>query len=149
MGEELEDVLDPAALDQAMAQLFRLRGMLDPSPATSGLGVSVSEAMALARLAEGPTSQQRLAIHLALEKSTVSRLVDAMVAKGWVSKAKDPDNRRFQIVKLTPAGSAEAAAVTDAIRRRRARILSALTPEERRAVAVALPALVRAIAAET
>jgi DNA-binding MarR family transcriptional regulator len=135
-------------LGQTMSWLFRLRGVLDPDHAVPGLGASVSEAMALGRLAAGPLTQQDLGAYLGLEKSTVSRLVDAMAAKGWVGKEPDPANRRYRMVQLTDAGGRAASRVADAIRQRHARILAALSPEERVAVAVALPALARAMARE-
>lgn len=136
------------ALDLAMSQLFQLPGVLDPYQVASGLGMSVSEAMALRYLASGPCSQQVLGSRLGLEKSTVSRLVDAMVGKGWVGSERDPSNRRYRIVELTETGSEAAVGVTEAMRQRHFRMLATFTAEERRALAVALPALVRAWSAE-
>ncbi|MEV6524525.1 MarR family transcriptional regulator [Longispora sp. NPDC051575] len=140
MADRLHD-----ALDRAMVQLFRLRGVLDSSQAAAGLGMSVSEAMALRYLANGPSTQQELGSYLALEKSTVSRLVDAMVSKGWVGKERDPDNRRYLMVTLTEAGIAAAASVAEAMRQRHSGMLEALSGEELQALAVALPALVRVL----
>lgn len=137
-----------AALDEAMDGLFRLRGVLDPTQVATGLGMSVSEALALRALAGGERSQQEMAAGLGLEKSTVSRLVDAMVAKGWVSRTAPADDRRLRSVRLTRAGTAAAHAVTEAMQRRHHNVLTALTPDERKALAVGLPALVRALAQE-
>ncbi len=131
-------------LDLAMGQMFRLRGVLDPTLAVPGLGASVSEALALSHLISGEMTQQDLGEHLGLEKSTISRLVDAMVGKGWADKQPDPGNRRYRRVRLTPTGRRVAAEVVDAMGNRHARILAALTPEERHAVAVGLSALLRA-----
>jgi DNA-binding MarR family transcriptional regulator len=131
-----------------MDWLLRLHGVLDPAHAVPGLGASMSEALALGRLSAGEVTQQELGAHLNLEKSTVSRLVDAMAAKGWVDRQRDPDNRRYRKVRLTPAGERAAADVSAAIRQRHARILASLTPEERTAVAVGLTALARALARE-
>jgi len=120
--------------------------VLDPAQAAAGLGVSVSEAMALRHLTHGACTQQELGSYLGLEKSTVSRLVDALVDKGWVEKERDPGNRRYRTVGLTAAGAEAAARVSKAVRQRHARMLASLTGEERRALAVALPALLRALA---
>jgi DNA-binding MarR family transcriptional regulator len=135
-------------LEQTMGRLFRVRGLLDPAHAVLGLGASVSEALALGELTAGEMTQQELGNHLGLEKSTVSRLVDAMAAKGWVDRDRDPGNRRYRNVRLTVAGEHVAAQVADAIRQRHARILAALTPDERAAVRVALTALARAMSEE-
>jgi DNA-binding MarR family transcriptional regulator len=135
-------------LDLTMAWLFRLRGVLDPAQAVPGLGASMSEALALGQLTSGELSQQDLADRLGLEKSTVSRLMEGMAAKGWVERDRDPANRRYRRVGLTPDGRTAARRVADAIRERHQRVLASLTPDERAAVAVALPALARAMAAE-
>jgi DNA-binding MarR family transcriptional regulator len=140
MAEDLHEVLD-----LAMGQLFRLRGVLDPGEVAEGLGMSLSETMALRRLRRGPTSQQALGSYLGLEKSTVSRLVDAMVRKGWVDKATDAANRRHRLLQLTATGQDAAATVGAAVQRRHRGMLAALTGEERRALSVALPALVRVL----
>jgi len=135
-------------LGSTMSWLFRLRGVLDPAQAVPGLGASLSEALALGQLAAGELTQQELGSRMALEKSTVSRLVDAMAAKGWVDKERDPGNRRYRKVRLTAAGQHAEATVADAIRQRHARILASLTSDERAAVTVALGALGRAMSQE-
>jgi DNA-binding MarR family transcriptional regulator len=135
-------------LGTAMSWIFRLRGVLDPTHAVPGLGASMSETMALGRLAGGPATQQDLGGYLGLEKSTVSRLLDGMAAKGWVEREPDPANRRYRTVRLTPAGKRVAQQVAEAVRQRHARIIATLTPEERAALTVALNGLSRAIAEE-
>lgn len=142
-------VSDPyEVLDAAMGRFLGMRGVLDPAQAVPNFGVSMSEAMTLRHLSEGALTQHELGARLGLEKSTVSRLVDAMAGKDWVEKARDPSNRRYQRVRLTPSGSRAAARIAEAVRRRHARWFDALTAEEREALAVGLGALVRAIAEE-
>lgn len=135
-------------LELAMGRLFRLRGVLDPSQSVPGIGVSASESMALGHLVAGETTQQELGSHLGLEKSTVSRLVDGMVQKGWVEKGRDPDNRRFQKLVLTPAGRQAAEQIMRAMRERHKRWIAGLTVAEREALTVGLAALVRAMSEE-
>lgn len=136
------------ALDAAMFRFLGMRGVLDPSQAVPGFGASMSEAMTLRHLAERPLTQQQLGNRLGLEKSTVSRLVDAMVRKEWVEKARDPDNRRYQRVRLTAAGKRAAARIGEAVQRRHAGWFASLTAEERDALAVGLGALVRVMTEE-
>src|SRR5262249_4789954 len=140
LAEESRD-----ALGAAMTQLFQLRCVLDPARVVPGLGASVSEALALGKLVGGELPQQELAAELGLEKSTVSRLVDGMVRKGWVEKERDPANRRYQKVGLTPGGARAARQIARAMRQRHERWLTALTPRERRAVSIGLTALIRVI----
>lgn len=130
-------------LEMAMDGLFRQRGVLDPSRVVPGLGASLSEALALGYLAAGPCVQHELGAYLGLEKSTVSRLVAGMTGKGWVERARDPDNRRFQKVVLTGPGRRAATQIAEAMRQRHERWLAALSPQEQQALAVGLPALLR------
>jgi DNA-binding MarR family transcriptional regulator len=51
-------------------------------------------------------SLHQLADELHLEKSTVSRLVTALVDRGWAERSINPDNRREVRVQLTIAGRA-------------------------------------------
>lgn len=136
------------ALELAMSRLFRLRGVLDSSQVVPGIGVSASESMALGHLVAGETTQQELGAHLGLEKSTVSRLVDGMVQKGWVEKGRDPDNRRYQKLVLTPAGQVAAGQIMHAMRERHSRWIASLSPAERDALSIGLTALVRAMSEE-
>lgn len=45
-----------------------------------------------------------LARDLAHDKGAMTRMVDAMEAKGWVERQRDADDRRLNILSLTPAG---------------------------------------------
>ncbi|MFG1810881.1 MarR family winged helix-turn-helix transcriptional regulator [Streptomyces sp. NPDC049040] len=135
-------------LELAMEGFFRRRGVLDPSRVVPGLGASLSESLALGFLAAGACVQHELGAYLGLEKSTVSRLVAGMTEKGWVERGRDPDNRRFQKVVLTGPGQRAATQIADAVRQRHERWLAALSPEEQQALAIGLPALVRAMTAE-
>ncbi|WP_327287081.1 MarR family winged helix-turn-helix transcriptional regulator [Streptomyces sp. NBC_01198] len=135
-------------LELAMDGLFRRRGVLDPSRVVPGLGASLSESLALGYLATGSCVQHELGSYLGLEKSTVSRLVAGMTEKGWVERGRDPDNRRFQKVVLTGLGRRAATQIAEAMRQRHERWLAALSPEEQQALAIGLPALVRAMTAE-
>lgn len=130
-------------LSDAMDRLFRLRGVLDPTQIADGLDMSMSEAMALRRLSREPCTQSELRRHLHLERSTVSRLVDALVERGWALRETDPANLRQRLLTLTPDGDAAATDLGRAMRARHDAMLSTLTDEERDALAVALPALVR------
>ena len=67
--------------------------------------MSLSEMMALGELADVESmSQQELGQLLGLEKSTVSRLVVGLQRRSWVGRERDPANRRFYRLQLTPEG---------------------------------------------
>jgi DNA-binding MarR family transcriptional regulator len=111
--------------------------------------VSASEARALIELisARG-IAQGELAGLLGLEKSTVSRLAAGLERKGWVRRGRDGDNQRYVRLYLTPEGRAVAVQVWGAWQSRQARILGALSAEERAGLSAGLRGLVRGLAAE-
>jgi DNA-binding MarR family transcriptional regulator len=136
-------------LPLALHDLFRIRGVLDPSSTIPGLQVSMSASLALGRLRDaGPISQHDLGNWLGLEKSTVSRLVAGLVTEGWVQKRPNPNGSRSPQLHLTQAGRTVTERMLQAMHERHERLLAALSPAERQSAAVALPALIRALNAE-
>jgi DNA-binding MarR family transcriptional regulator len=111
--------------------------------------VSASEARALIELvtARG-IAQGELARLLGLEKSTVSRLAAGLERKGWIRRGRDSDNQRYVRLYLTPEGREVAARVWRAWQSRPARILAALSDDERAGLSSGLRGLVRGLAAE-
>jgi DNA-binding MarR family transcriptional regulator len=123
---------------------------LHPTPDGNGLPeLTASEARALIQLisARG-IAQGELAALLGLEKSTVSRLAAGLERKGWVHRGRDEDNQRYLRLYLTPAGADLAARVWHAWQSRQARILAALSADERAGLSAGLRGLVRGLAAE-
>jgi DNA-binding MarR family transcriptional regulator len=111
--------------------------------------VSPSEARALIELVSARgIAQGELAGLLGLEKSTVSRLAAGLERKGWIRRGRDEGNQRYVRLYLTQEGRAVAAQVWTAWQSRQARILSALSPEERTGLSAGLRGLVRGLAAE-
>jgi len=159
--------VDPSAadsdLERLLAQLLRTvspaavatapgaapAALEDTGGTPLGLPVSTSEARALIELlAAKGIAQGQLAVLLGLEKSTVSRLAAGLERKGWLRRGRDERNQRYIRLYLTPAGTAMAGQVWRAWQSRQARILAALTPEERAGLAAGLRGLVRGLAAE-
>jgi DNA-binding MarR family transcriptional regulator len=111
--------------------------------------LSASEARALIELvAARGIAQGQLGTLLGLEKSTVSRLAAGLERKGWVRRGRDEANQRYIRLYLTPEGSRVAARVWSAWQTRQARILAALSVEERAGLASGLRGLIRGLAAE-
>jgi DNA-binding MarR family transcriptional regulator len=120
--------------------------------AASAAGVpqlSSSEARALIELVKARgIAQGELASLLGLEKSTVSRLAAGLERKGWIRRGRDEGNQRYVRLYLTAEGGAVAARLWNAWHSRQARILGALTAEEREGLSAGLRGLVRGLAAE-
>jgi DNA-binding MarR family transcriptional regulator len=111
--------------------------------------LSGSEARALIELVKARgIAQGELGGLLGLEKSTVSRLAAGLERKGWVRRGRDEGNQRYVRLYLTAEGGAVAARLWRAWHSRQARILAALTPEERAGLVAGLGGLVRSLAAE-
>jgi DNA-binding MarR family transcriptional regulator len=111
--------------------------------------VSGSEARALIELVSARgIAQGDLAALLGLEKSTVSRLAAGLERKGWIRRGRDAVNQRYVRLYLTPEGGAVAARVLGAWHSRQARILAALSADERAGLSAGLRGLVRGLAAE-
>jgi DNA-binding MarR family transcriptional regulator len=127
-------------------------GSVQPAPdqADGGLPeISASEARALIELVSARgIAQGELAGLLGLEKSTVSRLAAGLERKGWIQRGRDEGNQRYLRLYLTPDGADVAARVWRAWQSRQARILGALSADERAGLSAGLRGLVRGLAAE-
>jgi len=78
-------------------------------------GVSLAQCHVLMELgASGPLSIKQLSGLLRLDKSTLSRTVEGMVRGGTAKRTARPDDRRFAVVKLTPAGKRQFERVNEA-----------------------------------
>jgi DNA-binding MarR family transcriptional regulator len=151
---------DDAELERLLIQLLRVMGPTagraangaadgqEPSEADLPT-VSASEARALLELvtARG-IAQGELAGLLGLEKSTVSRLAAGLERKGWIRRGRDSGNQRYVRLYLTPAGREVATRVWQTWQSRPARILAALSDDERAGLSSGLRGLVRGLAAE-
>ena len=122
---------------------------LQPDGSTPLPAISSSEARALIELisARG-IAQGELALLLGLDKSTVSRLAAGLERKGWVRRGRDEENQRYVRLYLTPQGADVAERVWQAWQSRQARIIAALSADERAGLSAGLRGLVRGLAAE-
>ena len=120
-----------------------------PSAGVPVPAMSASEARALIELVSARgIAQGELAAVLRLDKSTVSRLAAGLERKGWVRRGRDEANQRYVRLYLTPEGAQMANRVWQAWQSRQARILAALSSDERAGLIAGLGGLVRGLAAE-
>jgi len=107
--------------------------------------VTLPQFRLLAVLADlGPVPTGQAARALGLDRSTVTRLADRMVAAGHVARGTDPRHRGVVTLELTPTGQA-LVATADAWRRQElARIMARLSPAQQALVTVALGLLLAA-----
>jgi DNA-binding MarR family transcriptional regulator len=125
-----------AELRELVSTFVRAFGLHHGDRTPCGQPMSVSEAHALVELRRaGPLRQVELGRRLRLEKSTVSRLVGQLVARGWAVRDPAPDDGRGIAVHLTTAGVTTADDVVAARNERFAALLDRI-PESRRAEVV-------------
>ncbi len=76
--------------------------------------ISLTQYRILQHLQHGRTMQSDLAFHLAVSKQSVTRIVDTLVDKGYLTRKVDPLDRRRVIHTITAKG-ARALARTDTV----------------------------------
>lgn len=87
------------ALDRAMGSLNRID--------CTCFGVTFSQCHTITEIGiAGKTTIKRLTAILGLDKSTLSRTIDALVESGLVVRAPDPDDRRKAVLTLSEKGAA-------------------------------------------
>lgn len=133
-------------LQERMVSLIRSIGLHQPDRTPCGEPVAVSEAHALMELARDEAlSPTGLAARLRLDRSTVTRLVQRLAARGWVARERDPRDGRAACLRLTAAGREVATQLATARAAKFASILATVPVQEREPVLRALDVLVRAI----
>ena len=94
--------------------------------------LSVSQCYALKEIVDhGPLSVNDLAAELLLDKSTVSRVANALEQKGYVERSPDPMDRRAVKLEATLEGARLSARVDRELVRENAVVLQDFEPEVR------------------
>jgi MarR family transcriptional regulator, 2-MHQ and catechol-resistance regulon repressor len=128
-GEGLE--VDAAAVFEVMTELLRVYQFRDRDRVAAH-GVTVTQTYALEVLVRRrEVTARELAEELALEKSTVSRLVDAMAERGLLERAGHPHDARAVLLRATSLGRRVYAAVRRDVVRENAEVLRGLGAGER------------------
>jgi MarR family transcriptional regulator, 2-MHQ and catechol-resistance regulon repressor len=97
---------DARALSEAVSELVRLY-QFRVRDQVSCLGISVTQCHALETLVErGPLRAGDVASRLFLNKSTMSRVVDALQRKGHVRRQADATDQRAWLLEVTASGHA-------------------------------------------
>jgi MarR family 2-MHQ and catechol resistance regulon transcriptional repressor len=135
---------DAVELHRALGELVRVYQFRDRDRICCH-GVSVSQCYALeAVVADGPLTLNELAARLYLDKSTASRVVDALETKGCVRRMESPADRRALQLVVTEDGRALHARIESDILAQEAALLAGFAPEVRKAMARLIGQLARA-----
>lgn len=137
---------ETSSFDKLLMEVFRELGAHRPEQILPGWALSLSEIYALSLLAEhAPLSQQALGDALALEKSSVSRLVQQLERRGWVVRERDARDSRLRLLRLTEQGAGMTAEMQRLMHARHAEVFNQLAPQEQAALIEGLSALLRSL----
>lgn len=110
---------DPGAADLAVSivgRLFRLAPQLTDLQELGAreYGMGFARGRVLWALQEtGPVVMRALSERLGISPRTVTGLIDALEADGWVTRTPHPQDRRATIIAITPAAETALAALRD------------------------------------
>lgn len=138
---------DAEALHAAVSDLVRIYQFRDRDKICC-YDISVTQCYALEALSEsGPLRSQALAEILLLDKSTTTRVVDALVRKGYVTKQTDAEDARALALNVTPAGRALYKKIDQELIDQQAELLRDLDPAVRAGVTDVIRRLANAASA--
>jgi DNA-binding MarR family transcriptional regulator len=104
MTEELPDEVATRRLGYLLKHAQQ-RLVTAAGPAMAPFGIDGRELAVLTVLAaDVPLSQQEAAERLGVDRTTMVALTDALEAKGLVERRRSAEDRRKNLVQLTPAG---------------------------------------------
>jgi MarR family 2-MHQ and catechol resistance regulon transcriptional repressor len=128
-GDRLHD--DAAGFHAALNDLLRIYQYRDRDRICCH-DISVTQCHALELLVErGPMRSQALAEALRLDKSTTTRVVDALVRKAHVERLADPEDARAVQLRATRSGRGLYRRINDDLIAQQAALLADLAPEVR------------------
>ncbi len=103
---------DRIVLDNALTFVLhgayqRIRSFAYREFAARGLEVTPEQWMVLVRLWQHePITQADLGELTLRDRPTMTRILDGMAARGWITRGRDPDDARVRLVRLSPEGRA-------------------------------------------
>jgi MarR family transcriptional regulator, 2-MHQ and catechol-resistance regulon repressor len=125
---------DTRSFYEALSELIRVYQFRDRDRICC-YDVSITQCYALEALArERAMTLNDLASHLYLDKSTTSRVVDALERKGYVVRSEHPADGRALRLKITAAGRALHGRILNDILAEEETLLAEFSPEVRRSM---------------
>ena len=145
--EDMEDTEDTEDVVAAVLAASRLIvGMSARALAEVDDSLTLPQLRTLVVLADRPPMKQAdLAAELGVNPSTVLRMADRLAAAGLLERQPNPDSRREQLLRLTPAGRDLVHQVMDQRSHEVAALVSRLTPADRAGLVHGLRALTDAV----
>jgi DNA-binding MarR family transcriptional regulator len=133
--------IDRVEMAAALERLIKLIRSLSPPG-----DISLTAAATLARLtSDGPMRLTELAAAEHVTQPAMTQLVSRLERGGLAERRGNPDDRRLVMVHVTAAGRKLIAERRAARAERLSALLAQLTPDERTAIAAAVPAINRLV----
>jgi DNA-binding MarR family transcriptional regulator len=127
---------DPLSADLAVSvlgRLFRLAPqlteLLDLGARDYGMGFARGRVLWALR-ETGPVVMRALSQRLGISPRTVTGLIDALEADGWVTRTPHPDDRRATVISITPAAQAALATLRESYEGLAHDLLAGLDPAD-------------------
>ena len=138
---------DASALHEALLGLTKVLQFRDRD-CICCYDISVTQCHALGVLAsEGPFTLNELAAVLYLDKSTTSRVVEALDRKGYVTRSRHPEDGRAVLLGVSARGRKLQRAIESDLQAGYGRLLADVDPDVRHAAVELISRLARAAAA--
>jgi DNA-binding MarR family transcriptional regulator len=143
-GDDPQLEADAVNLHRALTELVRVYQFRDRDRICC-YDISVTQCYALeAVVLDGPLTLNELASRLYLDKSTASRVVDALETKGYVQRLESPEDRRALRLVATEEGRELHARIERDILAQERSLLSEFPPEVRQSMSRLILQLARA-----
>lgn len=137
-SDDTRETMDEPDLVEYRALLFRVshaqRALMQPFMASVGLGVGQPKLLSYLNHF-GSCSQRELATYFELDPAGVSRALDALERRGFVTFEQNADDRRAKVVSLTAEGARIAQSWDAACREEARAMLRGFSTQERIALA--------------
>lgn len=145
MSESTDDL--SRQLLALLAPLNRL--VISEARAEVGEEITMPQFRVLTLLADGPLTVSALARARRVSLQAMSELAQQLVARGWLGREPDEQDRRQSRLSLTEAGRAHHGQIEARLVAHLSTLLASLNESEQEAVRLSLPALHRVLARDT
>lgn len=125
---------DVALMIKLVLTVRGFRGQLDERLRKIGHSVSRMETLAAIMNMADPKSQSDVARRLRVEGATVTRMVDILAREGLVERSPAANDRRVNLLSITPAGEQALVEIFTVYDHLRSHVLADLATEDRAAL---------------
>jgi DNA-binding MarR family transcriptional regulator len=120
-------------LQQVAVRLFAEETGPDLTPVQFASLVAIAQLQGLGKGLGKGLGQAELAAHIGYDRATIGGVIDRLEAKGWVSRTASREDRRQNVLAITPAGEQAMAQALPAVEAVQDKFVAPLDASERAA----------------